>query len=523
MIGAGTTRLLRDGSMWLDEASIAYNLLHQTPAELMGPLLTTHSFPRLYLAAINGLTYAFGYHTLVLRILPFAFFVLGVLAWQRLGWKRFSREPLLLAFFLVLGLIPGTWIAYSATLKQYTLDVLLALVPFLVSDAFFDTHLRRGERSWRLLLLITPCLVSFTYPIPVIARVAGWYLSGLRRNGLAVSPRGGGVGAAGLAVGVAALYWIDMRHTAGSAGIFRFWKKCILRGDPETDLVILERFFIGWYTDRLPWTSGESLSVPLMTVIGIATALGAVEVARRAWAARPEADESVARWGSRSAGCAIVVIGVLAAGVVVRYPLCPGRLTLFALFSLQMLTAEGLYGLGRLASAHRIGRLGFQTAMFLLVLACLPTALHQLHHLYTEDVPENVRPLLHIIDENPDVPVLIPACSEKQIATLPEWLDRDDLYYYEYRSGTRVDRYPPTREFFVLSAGTNFYCPWFFRRLELDIERKRFYSTKANSAHLVKVWLRDDLAPGRPEEAEAERALEEAAPKSAPLGGPAAP
>jgi hypothetical protein len=507
MIGAGGVRLLRDGSLWLDEASIAFNLLHQTPAELMGPLLTSHSFPRLYLAVINGLSLIFGYHTLVLRLLPFCFFVLGVLAWQRLAWKRFANQPLLLAFLLVLGLIPATWVSYSAMVKQYTLDVLLALVPFLVSDAFFDTHLRRGKRSWRLLPLVVPCLLSFTYPIALVARVAGWYVSGLRQRGFRLSPRGVAVACAGLTVGMAGLWWIDMRHTAGNRAIFRFWKKCILLGQPERDLATVERFFIGWYTDRLPWGSGDALSVPILTLIGIASALGGIEIVRRVWSARADND-ALAAWGSRSAGCAFVVIGVLTAGILVQYPLCPGRLTLFALFSLQILTVEGLYGVGRVAERTRFGRGVHMAAMLGLVLASLPTAYLQVRNLYTRDVPENVRPLLHHIAANPDVPVMIPACSEKQISTLPEWLDRDDLYYYSDRLGSWRDRYPPEREFFVLSAGSNFYCPWFFNKLERRIDRKRFYSTRKNSAHLILVRLKEGLTPPTAEEIEAEAALE---------------
>lgn len=519
MIGAGGVRLLKDGSLWLDEASIAYNLLYQTPAELMGPLLTTHSFPRLYLAVINGLTFAFGYHTLVLRILPYCFFVLGVLVWQRLGWQRFKQQPLLLASFVLLGLIPCTYVSYAAMVKQYSLDVLLALVPFLVSDAFFDRHLRRGEQSWRLLALAVPCLVSFTYPIPLIARVAGWYVSGLRQRGFALSLRGFTTAGTGLTLGLAALWWIDMRHTAGNQSIFRFWRKCTLGGDSERNLAITERLFTGWYTDKLPWGSGASLSEPLIFIIGVATLLGGAEALRRAFSSGKGDDEELAGWGSRSAGCAFVVIGVIAAGVVVRYPLCPGRLSLFALFAMQMLTVEGLYGIARFAERPRFGRIACQAAMLALVLALLPTAYHQVRHLYTKDVPENVRPLLHVIDENPDIPVLVPACSEKQLSTLPEWLDRDDIYYYAYRTGNWRDRYPPAREFFVLSAGTNFYCPWFFKQMEQRIEHKLFFSTRANSAHLVKVRLREGLAPPTPAEMEAERAMEREAQANPPPGG----
>jgi len=227
MLLIGAVRLLRDGSFWLDEASIAINLIQQSPVELLGPYLTGHSFPRLYLIPISGLMEAFGYHTLVLRLLPFLAFVGGVMAWTRLVHLRLRREPLLLALIVVLNLIPGVWLAYSAMLKQYTLDVLLALTPFLLSDAFFDRRLRQGRERAALLCLPWLSLLSFTFVIPLVARVLGWYAWALARGRRELDVSAAAGFALSLALALAGLWLIDLRHTASTPQLFQFWGGCI--------------------------------------------------------------------------------------------------------------------------------------------------------------------------------------------------------------------------------------------------------------------------------------------------------
>ena len=67
-IGAvGTARFLQDGSFWIDEASIALNLLHRAPLDLFAALEFNQNFPRLYLLAIKGLQQAFGFGAIVIQ------------------------------------------------------------------------------------------------------------------------------------------------------------------------------------------------------------------------------------------------------------------------------------------------------------------------------------------------------------------------------------------------------------------------------------------------------------------------
>ena len=99
LAGLGTHQLFKDGSFWLDEASLALSLLQLEPLQSFGPLVGGQSFPRLYLLAVHGLVGAFGYETMVVRLLPYLFFVAATFAWLRLLSERFRNEPL----WIVLG------------------------------------------------------------------------------------------------------------------------------------------------------------------------------------------------------------------------------------------------------------------------------------------------------------------------------------------------------------------------------------------------------------------------------------
>jgi len=490
MLVTGSVRLLRDASMWLDEAAIAYNLLNQSAAELFGPYLTGHNFPRLYMALINGAVELFGYHTMVMRLLPFLAFAAGAIAWHRLGYLRFRNRPMLLAVMVLLCLIPGTGFAYGAMLKQYSLDVLLALVPFLLPDAFFDRHLRQGREKSRLVALPLLALFSFSYLIPLAGRTLGWFLAGLRRGERRLDPSALAVYGGSTALAAAGLWWLDLRHTTGQPGLLDFWAKCLPTGSPSHDWLLLDRFVGGWYRGNLPLGSTHALPTELVWLLIAAMALGGIEAVRRAATSSPSpTGEDLAHWGSRSLGALVCIVGTLAAGFIVHYPLCPGRITLFTLFFQQLLIAEGLWAVGRWLGGGRRVRIGYELALLGLVLLIMPTAYSSMQHMITRDPPENIRPLLHFLDREPETPVLVASCSNYQIETLPEFLDRPDIEFYDARVDAGLSGFPDAREFFVIMTGTHFYCPWFTRNLNARAEHVQFLHNRLNTASLLRVRM----------------------------------
>lgn len=466
MLFVGATRFLRDGSFWLDEAAIASILLSQGPMELWGPYLTGHSFPRLYLFPISLLQSAAGYSTMVVRILPFAAYVAGVVLWLRLVWLRLRSAPLMLGLLLVLALIPPTWFAYASVLKQYTLDVALALIPFLLPDAFYERRLREGRGIAALAWLTLPCLFSFTYVIPLLGRLIGWYLGGLPRGRRNLAPRAGAALAVSLVLAMALLWLIDMRHTAGFDPVFRFWAKCIPSASWARTPALLAGMVGGWYRQMPFGPHGSGLPAALVALLGLGFVTGAYAIVRRGLGPPPPTGSDEAAWGSRSLGCLVLLGGLVAASLVVRYPLCPGRLTLFALFALQIVTLEGFAFAARQLARLPRGRAAAGALIAVLVVLLAPHAWRNVRYQIVRDTPENVRPLLHHLDEEPDLPVLVAACSQRQVATLPELFEVERIEYYEERVTAGLSGWPDAEEFFVISAGSAFYCPWFQRSLE---------------------------------------------------------
>jgi hypothetical protein len=374
-------------------------------------------------------------------------------------------------------------------LKQYTMDVLVALVPFLLSDAFFDRRLRDGRDRASLLALPLLCLLSFSFLVPLLGRVIAWYLAALARGRAGLDRKSSGLFAASLAGSLGALWLLDLRHTAGSAQLFGFWSKCIPGNDWSRAPEIVGNFFTGWYRG-LPHAGGAPLPEPLIGLLMLGLVGGCLEIVRRTLGRGERCDEDEARWGSRSLGCLVTIGGVLAASLLVQYPICPGRITLFALFPMLIVTVEGFNGAARLLSRTKGGHWLALGSSALVLLLILPTSYTSARLRISRDVPENIRPLLHHIDAKPDLPVLVASCSTRQLSTLPEWQGRDDIIYYdELTENGQPHGLGDLRHFWVVSTGSNFYCPWFFTELQNRASRIKRYHTTRNSAALLEVWI----------------------------------
>src|SRR5262249_43510583 len=146
------------------EAFVAVSLRNPSIRTVFAPLEYAQYFPRLYLSSIALLRQTLGYQIWVLRLLPFLSFVIGSLFWTALLIKRARPFVALSVLGGILLLGASFWLDQAIQLKQYTFDVLLALIPFLISDSFFERSLAEGNDRALLGALAIPCLLSYTYP-----------------------------------------------------------------------------------------------------------------------------------------------------------------------------------------------------------------------------------------------------------------------------------------------------------------------------------------------------------------------
>jgi hypothetical protein len=429
LAGIGTQQFFKDGSFWLDEASLALSLLQLEPLQSFGPLIGGQSFPRLYLLAVHGVVGLFGYQTQVVRLLPYLFFVAATFAWFRLLRERFRHEPGCLTLAALLLAVPATWLVYGAMFKSYTLDVFVSTIPFLLRDGFYDDVLARGRRPWRIVALASLGIVSYPFAGVLLARIGGWWLQRAAAGHLFVVARSATAGLIGLAIAAAWIWMLDLRHTSELAAPLRnFWSACLLGSPDVGSLALLDRFAFGWFDGRADFGRVKIATAPLLVlklafVAGLArTALTLVPTTRLS---TPET------WGSRSLGYACLLTGLPLASWLLSYPICAGRLTLFALLPIVVVLLEGIDAGAILVRRIPGGRWTALLASLALGLSILPASYENLAEIAAGRPPEDLRPLLARTRERSDLPILTTACTRRQIETLPEEIPTQVLYSQE--------------------------------------------------------------------------------------------
>ena len=433
LAGAACYRVVQQPTFWLDEAFVAVSLRTPSLPAVFGQLEYGQLFPRIYLSAIAITREVFGYHIWSLRLLPFLSFIAGTLLWARLLVLR-SRDSGAVAFLAAALLIGATfWLDQAIQLKQYTFDVLLALVPFVACDALFDDALVDGKRRARLVALALPCLLSYTYPLALGARVAGWYLQRARRGAWRLNPSAVLVFAICLATALIGVWFSDHRfNIKDNAAYLAYWNDCLvgaaLRENPAAAVRLIAKFLWGWH-GRQPLVT--AVLVPLQ-------AIGVYAVIRR----MKGRDTEDRQWGSRSLGSLVLLLGVLLASALANYPICAGRVVLFTQIHTQLLAIEGALLLvggrspvagdrlpasepvkdGRKNRPPMTGERPPITAIVVWVCAVI-VAFHSIRayaRLVATGPAENLRPVLSLIrSEEADV-VVVHSCSVAQVRSLPD-------------------------------------------------------------------------------------------------------
>ena len=512
LVAAQGLRLyLLDGSYFHSEASVVLALEGQSALEtFQGKLLGGgQNFPRFYLLAVRGVRAVLGDSTLATRLLPQLFFLAATGLWAALLWRRFRERPALVALGGALLLAVPAWAIYGAAIKQYSFDAFCVLALFAVPERFFDEALGAGRRRRRLAAMVVPVFLSFTYGVALLARVLGWWAHRWRSESvegrerrwqLGVEPVSALLLAGGFALGSGLLYATDVRHTLTQDTLFTFWKQCTLSASPGETVPILEAAFFGLYDGRSEWLAHQPLHAGLRIALLSAFALGAIRIGLGILGLGRAAEPP---WGSRSAGCLAGTIGLVATSWVIDFPLCPGRLLLYALFFQQVVLLEGFATAadGLRAGAARIGGAGFGTAaagLFVLCLAVLVAAraVEATQDLASRTPIEDVRQHLGKLETAPALPVIVTGCMERQIRALPEGLgDREVVIQELFRPN---DPLPPGEEIWVIHSrfgpGICFGLHEMFRALTSDAPREVKRPGQSVMVYRTRVLTREELA-----------------------------
>lgn len=425
---AGAARFAAQPTFWLDEAFVAVSLRNPTPDVLFAPLEYGQYFPRLYLAAISVTRELFGYSIWALRLLPFLCFIMATFVWARLLAKRSRQYQALALLSAALLLGASFWLDQAIQVKQYTFDVLLALIPFLIGDEFFKETLVEGKRKYLLIAFALGCCLSYTYPFALGARVSGWYLDRARRESARVKPSAVIILGASVALGLISIWMTDHRFNINDrAAYLAYWNDCILRScfeqGPGSALRLIGKFLWAWHGRQPLVTAGM---VPLEI-------LGVYWVIRR-WKDRGELAND-AGWGSRSIGSIVLLAGVILASAVVNYPICGGRVVLFTQIHTQILALEGAF----FVLSFWRGRKAVRIVVALFICVTLGYSGRAYMRYVRSEPAENLAPLLSLIKPEVANTIWVHPCCAAQVRALPDPLPVERVLFGREGEGAKLE------------------------------------------------------------------------------------
>lgn len=224
LIGLGTyfrlTKYLFNRSLWLDEARLALNVLERSYIGFFRPLSYNQAAPPLFMILEKLLVLIFGRSEYVLRLLP----LLAGLAVLVLIYVLARRilDPVGAHIAIALFALAESLVFFASELKQYSTDVLCAVVLLLFIDREFRTDLSGRE----LLLYAAAGALSIWLSFPAVFILAG---AALWRIGAALAARNRKILQQRLPVyglwGISFLaFYLVIRGTMKNEALLEFWQ-----------------------------------------------------------------------------------------------------------------------------------------------------------------------------------------------------------------------------------------------------------------------------------------------------------
>ncbi|MEK7397243.1 MAG: hypothetical protein AAB116_09955 [Candidatus Poribacteria bacterium] len=407
---------LKNASFWVDEANVAVNFIDSRLSDLFAPLLKQQpQFPRFVLCFIWVLREIFGYSTLILRLIPLLACAVATSFWVILLQKRAKNS--LSSTLIAAGLFINAayFIKYGSQLKSYPSDVMFALIPFLLSDEFFNISLERRKRLGSLLLLSIPILFSYVYPIALFSRLCGWFFARVRiHKKIKLDIYSFSIFLFVLLLSLWILWAVDLgHHTKQDECHFLFWRSCALKYRFVDDGIIatfrlLFDFLFGWHAN---YPKSLRVCVILLEVLGVCA------VIKAAWLGKGIGSN----WGSRSLGSLFMLATTIILSTVYIYPICSGRMTLFTQVHTHLLILEGVVFLAMLTRIPRPVRQAKQ--WFLLIFGVLIVTFSlktPISVAIIEKPISNLKAMIPVIQKDVANVLYVSICIHQEVDALPE-------------------------------------------------------------------------------------------------------
>ncbi|MGD1701049.1 glycosyltransferase family 39 protein [Dapis sp. BLCC M229] len=134
---------LANRSLWADEAVLALNIVNRSYLELLQPLDYDQGAPIVFLMVEKLAVQILGNNEYALRLFPFICGVGSLFLFYELGKKLIPKSAVIISLTLFASL--PYLVYYSAELKQYSSDVAIALLLYLLLLPLVQQKLNRGQ------------------------------------------------------------------------------------------------------------------------------------------------------------------------------------------------------------------------------------------------------------------------------------------------------------------------------------------------------------------------------------------
>jgi hypothetical protein len=320
VLGAGLRigLFLQNRSLWLDEATVALNILHKGPWELLGPLGFDQAAPPGFLLLVKAAERVFGASEFALRLVPLLWGLASLPLFFGLARRRLRPAAAPLACLLFA--IAEPLVYYSAEVKQYSGDVALELVLWWFASRVEEEPLRLSGFAALGLAGATALFFSHT-AVFVLGGIGLAFFAAAR-------PARGQPGLAGPALtgclwaaGFAGVYALSLHYLVGNAQLVRYFTERA-PGFPPAGILAEGRWFVGRLLEVFQSPGGlDRDGIPALCAV-----VGAAVIFRRD-------RRALVTWAGPAA------LALLAA--VLRVFPFEGRLVLFVVPALYLIVAEG--------------------------------------------------------------------------------------------------------------------------------------------------------------------------------------
>jgi len=148
-------------SLWFDEVNVALNLVERSYLDLLQPLDYNQAAPPGFLWIEKLAIQVFGNNEYALRLFPLISGIIAIFLFYKLAYDYSSNKlvaPIAIALFCCLRYT----VYYSVQLKQYSSDLMIALLLFLILSPLRNQHL--SKRTILLVSVLGAICIWFSHP-----------------------------------------------------------------------------------------------------------------------------------------------------------------------------------------------------------------------------------------------------------------------------------------------------------------------------------------------------------------------